>query len=142
MFDLVLLHDIFLVDRFHGEKLFRVFLFNQQHSPEGSLPQNDLRHKIIDRYFFLQVVPRIQGFRGLSDHLFLFLLAVDILLEGNVVVKYVLSFDLFDPFFFLLLFCGCVVNEVELFAVENGEFGATGLPTGFEDAKDDLVSPF
>jgi hypothetical protein len=86
MLDLILLDYILLVDRFHRKELSCILLFDQQHCPEGSFSQNDLRHKVIDRYFFLQVVSRIEGLCGLPDHLFFFFLAVDILLEGDIIV--------------------------------------------------------
>lgn len=57
-------------------------------------------------------------------------------------MKYVLSFYFFGSFFFLLFFGGGIVDQVELFAVKNWEFGTTGLPTSFQDAKDDLISSF
>ena len=108
--DLVLLDDVVLVDRFHSEELLRDLLLHQQNCAECSLPEDDLRHKIVDGDLFLEIIPGVERLCGLPDHFLLLLLALEILLEGKVVMKDEISFDFLDALLLLLLLGGGVVD--------------------------------
>lgn len=139
--DLVLLDYVVLVDRFHSEEFFRVFLFDQQDSAEGSLSKNNLRHKVVDSNFFLEIIPGVKGLGGFSDHFLLLLFALKILLERNIIMKYKISLNLLDALLLFLLFSSRIVDQVQFLPVINWQFLARGHSERFQQEVNDLIPP-
>jgi hypothetical protein len=137
--DLVFFDDVVLVDWLHGEELSGIFLFNQQDSPKRSLSEHNFGHEVIDRYLFLEVVSRVEGLGGFPDHLFFLLFAIQVLLEGYIIVHGVFAFHIFGTLFLFFLFGGGIVHQIQLISEVDGQFIAACFSDCPEDAENDLV---
>jgi len=123
VFYLVFLNNVILIDRFHGEQLLGIFFFYQQHCSKCSFTQHNLRQKVIYSYLLFHIVSSIECSGSFSDHLFLLLLSLNVLLERNIIMKNVVSFDCLNSLLLFLIFCSGEVNQVQFFSVVDGEFG-------------------
>lgn len=139
--DLILLDYVVLVDRFHSEEFLRVLLLHQQNSAESSLSEYNLRHEIVDSNFFLEIIPRVKGLGGFSDHFLLLLLALKILLERDIIMKYEIPLNLLDTLLLLLLFSGRIVDQVQFFSVVNRQFLTSGHSERLQQEVNDLIPP-
>ncbi len=142
VFNLVFLDNVVFVNRLYGKQLFGVVLIHKQHCPKGTFSQDYSGNEVIYLDLFLLVAARIKSSGSFPHHFLLLLFSIDIFLEGDIVVHNELSLDILDPLLLLLVFCGGVMDEVEIISVKNWQFGATTLPTGLENAADNLIPAF
>lgn len=139
MLDLVLLDDIVFVDGFHGEEFLRVFLLDQQNCPEGSLSKDYLRHKIVNSDLFLEIIPGVKCLGSFSDHLLFLLFPFKILLEGHIIMKYEISFNILDALLLLFLLSGGIVDQVQFLPIVNRQFLSCGDSERLKEEIDDLI---
>ena len=141
VFYLIFFNNIVLVDRFHCKKLLAIFFLNKQNSAKCTFAQHYLRHKVVNCHFLLGIVSGIECSRGLSHHLLLLLLTLQVALKRKIIMHYILSFDLLYPFLFLFIFGSGKVDQIEFFPIIDGKLSPTAFPGRPQNGKDDLVPP-